>query len=84
MAKIMVFANQKGGVGNTTSCVNIGAYLAAAGKRVLLVDFDPQGNLTSSLGRSGRTQSIYEVISGTIPLAAAVSWLKQSSCCGKD
>lgn len=72
MVKIIVFANQKGGVGKTTSCVNIGAYMAAAGKRVLLVDFDPQGNLTSSVGKNGGERSIYDVISGTIPLAEAV------------
>lgn len=72
MAKIIVFANQKGGVGKTTSCVNIGAYLAAAGKKVLLVDFDPQGNLSSSLGKNGEEQSIYEVISGDTPLSSAV------------
>jgi chromosome partitioning protein len=71
MAKIVVFANQKGGVGKTTSCVNLGAYLAKAGKQVLLVDFDPQGNLTSSLGKNGEGQSIYEVISGkTMPADA--------------
>ena len=72
MAKIIVFANQKGGVGKTTSCVNIGAYLAVSGRRVLLVDFDPQGNLTSSLGKNGEVPSIYEVISGGAPLSAAV------------
>ena len=72
MAKIVVFANQKGGVGKTTSCVNIGAYLAAAGKRVLLVDFDPQGNLTSSLGQNAEGHNIYDVISGKTPLISAV------------
>jgi chromosome partitioning protein len=72
VAKIIVFANQKGGVGKTTSCVNIGAYLAISGQRVLLVDFDPQGNLSSSFGKSDQTPSIYEVISGGAPLSAAV------------
>ena len=72
MAKIIVFANQKGGVGKTTSCVNIGAYLAISGRQVLLVDFDPQGNLTSSLGKNGEVPSIYEVISGNAALSSAV------------
>lgn len=64
MGKIIVFANQKGGVGKTTSVCNIGAYLAEAGKRVLLVDFDPQGNLTSSVGHDSKQKGIYEVITG--------------------
>ena len=50
MGKIFVFVNQKGGVGKTTSVINIGAYLAKAGKKVLLVDFDSQGNMTSGIG----------------------------------
>lgn len=62
MGNVVVFANQKGGVGKTTSVCNIGAYLAEAGKRVLLVDFDPQGNLTSSVGYDSKQEGIYEVL----------------------
>ena len=64
MGKIIVFANQKGGVGKTTTAVNLGAYLAEAGKRVLLVDFDPQSNTSSSVGAKKDAPGIYEVIMG--------------------
>ena len=64
MGKIVSFSNQKGGVGKTTTCVNMAAYIADAGKKVLLVDIDPQGNATTGMGISKSTlkKSVYEVL----------------------
>ena len=78
MGKVIVFANQKGGVGKTTSCVNIGAYMADAGKKVLLIDFDPQGNLSSSIGVDRNAPGIYEVLSGSVPLSRVVQKSKNA------
>ena len=74
MGKIIAFSNQKGGVGKTTTCVNMSAYLAARGKKCLIVDLDPQGNATTGLGfsKSEVKSSVYNVMIDDLPLEEAV------------
>ncbi len=73
MSKIIAIANQKGGVGKTTTAINFGASLALAGKRVFLVDLDPQGNASTGLGIDPRARetTMYDVIVDNAPLKAA-------------
>jgi chromosome partitioning protein len=72
--RVLAVANQKGGVGKSTTAVNIGAYLALAGARVLVIDLDPQGNASTGLGLDHRDvePSIYDVLTGEAPAATAV------------
>ena len=79
MGMIYAIANQKGGVGKTTTAVNLGAYLATHGERVLLLDADPQANATSSLGvdRASLTYSTYDVLLNEVPPNDAIMLTKQ-------
>ena len=76
MPRIIAIANRKGGVGKTTTTVNVATAMAAAGKKVLLIDLDPQGNASTSMGvnKRGRMISSYEVLIGEAKLSEAVVW----------
>ncbi|HYM80371.1 MAG TPA: AAA family ATPase [Candidatus Limnocylindria bacterium] len=75
MGRVIAVASQKGGVGKTTSAINLGACLAQEGRRTLLVDIDPQANATSGLGINGNNQrsTTYESLIGQAELAAAIT-----------
>ncbi len=77
---VFSFCNQKGGVGKTTSAINLATGLAQLGRKVLLIDIDPQGNATSGLGieKAGRTATVYQVIADNLPIEEAVVGTKIS------
>jgi chromosome partitioning protein len=72
--RVLALANQKGGVGKTTTAINLGTALAATGEKVLIVDLDPQGNASTGLGidRRSRSRSTYDVLTREIPIRDAI------------
>ena len=72
MGRVVAITNQKGGVGKTTTAINLGAALAAFDRKIAIIDFDPQANATSGLGRSGQQNgaNTYDVLLGADPRLA--------------
>ncbi len=76
--KVIVICNRKGGTGKTNVAINLAAYLSTIGKKILLIDLDPQANATSGLGVENRSQGIYEAMSRQIPLNSSLTLVRNN------
>ena len=80
MGKIIVIANQKGGVGKTTTSINLSVSLAMRNKKVLIIDFDPQGNCSSGLGIEKDKNTVYEALIGAVDIHECIVPSKIENC----